>query len=89
MSYPYRCTRRTCRKRVTLKKHKEAYQRPKYCHECKGNIKFDRWQKAERKKSKCLCDGYHFPHRKGSLWCREYKGKLTDKLLAERWRAYG
>lgn len=29
---------------------------------------------TRKKTSPCYCDGYPFPHREGSLYCRQYEG---------------
>lgn len=40
--------------------------------------------KKRAKRDRCFCSGYWFVHRKGSKWCYEYKGKLTDKDYESR-----
>jgi len=72
--YNYRCTHRHCRKRTTLKHHKEWYIKTPHCKVCGGNIKHDPHVKIASKKNVCFCDGYHFPHRKGTEpWCSKAK----------------
>ncbi|MCX6738702.1 MAG: hypothetical protein NT098_01460 [Candidatus Parcubacteria bacterium] len=74
--FPCRCKK--CGARKTFNFHPDSYQKPKKCS-CGGEYRVDWYRKKkENKKAKCLCDGYHFPHRKGSKWCRYYKGELSD-----------
>lgn len=82
--WPYRC--RDCGTRRTLRKKLEKYdyRRTPRCLNpvCRrkrqgkgGQLVLDRWMKfVERKKGyACTCDGYLFPHRKGSKHCRSSK----------------
>jgi len=70
MSYPYRCSKPGCRKRIALKQKIEQYVDGKNCPACgKDSLKLDTNKRREGRRMRCSCDGYHFPHRKGSLWC--------------------
>lgn len=42
--------------------------------------------RARDKKRRCDCDGYHFPHSKGSKWCRHNAKPLTDRDYEERYK---
>lgn len=87
MTYPYRCVRTGCRKRVTLKHTLEWYIRLKKCPVCRKDSLKPARDMMRRKRDKaltCMCDGYHFPHRGGSKWCEDYKGVLTDDDKKER-----
>ena len=74
------CRCRTCRTRRVLKRHPETYlTQPKCAHCGARNFTADKWMNERKnKKHTCHCDGYHFPHRSGSLGCKfdkhgEYK----------------
>lgn len=85
MSYPYRCRRRSCSARRTLRKKLEQYVREPKCRECGGELRLDRWKMKDHKKAKCTCDGYHFPHRKGSKWCNYSTVELTEEDYKQRY----
>lgn len=40
--------------------------------------------KKENKLNKCLCDGYWFPHRKGSKWCIHSTVEINEQDYLER-----
>ena len=90
MRYHYRCSTDTCRKRVTLNKPIGMYVQRKYrvCPSCKGHTlkecpSVNKWNKANT----CRCDGYHFPHMKGSKWCFKNTKPLTDEDYEDRHRS--
>ena len=57
-----------------------------FCQNC-NNLLTWRDHRTEKLNTerKCLCDGYHFPHRKGSKWCIENRANLTDTDYEERY----
>ncbi len=70
MRLPHRCTR--CERRVTFSRLWSTFIRRKRCWFCGGEKFFvDRWMLRRGREQKCICDGYHFPHRKGSRMCFE------------------
>jgi len=82
--WPHRCSK--CRTRHTFRLRIEQYQRPPKCRNC-GDTHFyvDKWMlRRNTKADKCWCDGYRFPHRRGSKWCNEFSGELTDADYGER-----
>lgn len=88
MTLPYRCSRRACRQRVTLRKPIEQYIRPRLCPACRhDSLRLDRWKLRDHRAARCHCDGYWFPHRRGSKWCSEYRGVISDADLEERYRS--
>lgn len=84
MSYPHKCRNYKCQKRRALKKLITEYKRPPKCRICGSELRYDRHKQAEAKRMKCICDGYWFPHRKGSEFCDHYKGVKND----EYWERY-
>lgn len=83
MSWPYRCSRTTCRQRVSLPRTIERYARPKLCPACAHDtLRLDRWKKRDHRRSACHCEGYIFRHRRGSLRCRDYRGSR----IPEDWK---
>ena len=72
------CRCRSCFVRRVLPKSPGEYLKPPKCKNCGArNYRPDKWMN-ERKSKACHCDGYHFPHRPGSLGCKydktgEYK----------------
>ena len=89
MTHVYRCTHELCRQRVILRRIKERYFRAPKCPACDRVLtgKEDKAVKLQRKRLLCGCDGYHFPHRKGSKWCTFSTRPLTDADHIERCRA--
>jgi hypothetical protein len=85
MSYNYRCSiHRRCGARRTLKKPIEQYVRRPHCLRCgMDSLKPVKERKRNTFRA-CYCDGYHYPHSKGSKWCRYSKSILTDDDLEER-----
>lgn len=77
MTYPYRCSRETCKTRRSFARKIEEYIRVPRCRECGGTAwRLDTFQ--QNRKS-CFCDGYHFPHREGSLNCKYYRGAHPER----------
>lgn len=65
---PHRCCR--CQARRTLARRWSLYIRPPKCRVCGyARLKpcFDRLKQVRRQR--CKCEGYHFPHRRGSRFC--------------------
>lgn len=87
MSYPYRCSKAACRKRVSLPKHIGMYKRVKLCPSCgHDSLKFDRNKRKENRKNACLCAAYPFPHRAGSsVWCDQAEGFPTTQDYIDRY----
>lgn len=79
----HRCSRESCKLRVTFSKHWENFIRPKKCCGCGGTrFRVDKWAMKASKKNKCNCGGYHFPHRKGSKYC--YENPQAEKHWTDR-----
>jgi hypothetical protein len=86
MSKNYRCTKSSCRQRRTLKRPIEQYVREPRCLACGGRLSYDPEPKRRHNQEKCVCDGYHFPHRRGTEpWCRYAKKGPSDKDYEERY----
>ena len=85
MLYHYRCTRRRrgCQGRKTLKKPIEQYVRVPTCPNCKGPLYFDKRRKEETQKNKCQCDGYPYPHKRGSKFCKDSTRDLEWEQMNE------
>lgn len=88
MTHVYRCTHNNCRKRVILAYRLNHYIRKPKCPCCKRELtgSVDRALIAQRRREVCGCDGYHFPHRRGSKWCQLSTRPITDADYAERYR---
>ena len=91
MSYNYRCKKRhkgiQCDTRRTLRQKVEYYTNKPRCLSCGSELSYyDKSRKKWTKKNKCLCDGIHYPHTKGSKWCIQYKGVLTDEDYEDRYK---
>ena len=73
MSHNCRCIK--CMKRVTIRHRLDWYLKPPICQACKGKLySTNDYDKARNKRLVCNCDGYHFPHRKGTEpWCCDAK----------------
>lgn len=84
MSWPYRCTKERCKVRRALRKKKELYVREPTCDACGSPLRLDVYEQKQHKLKRCLCDGYHFPHRRGSKWCVHYTGVTTDEDWQDR-----
>lgn len=84
MRYLYRCSKEACKVRRALKRQVEFYLREPKCKRCGSRLRLDKHRMHETRAQRCHCDGYAFPHRKGSKWCRFYAGVLTDEDYAQR-----
>lgn len=74
MTWPTRCGK--CRRRYSKAMNLTQYVREhhKRCanKRCGGNLYVDNYRlRKERGRNVCACDHYHFPHRRGSLYCRD------------------
>ena len=85
MSYNYRCSKRACRKRVSLKQPIERYARVKLCVCGHDSLKLDKAVKKQSKLNRCYCDGYHFPHNKNSLFCVQSSRTPTNTEIGEHY----
>ncbi len=85
MTYLYRCTKGSCRQRVSLKHHHTWYLRKPKCKSCGKLLENpDNWQMKKNKENVCSCDALHFPHRAGSnIMCIEYKGEVSQEQINE------
>lgn len=84
MTHQYRCTTQLCRKRRTLPKKLELYVRVIKCKTCGGRLK-PSCDKIRTKARTCNCDGYHFPHHKGTEpWCVSSKREPTEQEYQDR-----
>ena len=90
MGAPHRCYR--CNIRHSLRKRVDLYVRQPRCPSCRGPLHFDNYRalKEHQRRDKegmkvtCTCGGYHFPHRRRSLWCRFYPGERTEAHFEAR-----
>jgi len=88
MSYLYRCNK--CKQRRSLPRlHTDYVYAPK-CKSCGAPLTYrDKWQERKNKVTACTCDGYPFPHRKGSgVWCIHSVKQPTDMDYQDRRYAY-
>lgn len=90
MSFHCRC--RKCGARNALRQHINLYKREPTCRACgKPELRPDKWMNNRNTKAMtCYCDGhgpgYHYPHRRGSVWCnRQSSGewKTYEQFVAE------
>ncbi|ORC47122.1 hypothetical protein B2G74_24405 [Burkholderia sp. A27] len=67
--YHVRC--RQCATRRCLRKHPDQFARLPRCSVCgRRTYRLDRWMnRRDTTKTRCDCEGYWFPHRRGSLFC--------------------
>jgi len=89
MSYRYKCTKRIngkqCFARVSLPKRIEEYIHVPKCPRCGNELTYrDKSRERESKKDMCRCDGYWFPHRKGSRYC-VHNENITEEDLQDRY----
>jgi hypothetical protein len=79
----FHCRCRHCDARRVLTLHPEKYDRRSYppCRKCKKkNYRIDRWMtNRDTTAARCDCAAYHFPHRRGSLYCWHRKDG-SDRL---------
>ncbi|WP_157958691.1 hypothetical protein [Salinicola sp. CPA57] len=82
------CRCRICGARQVKPKHPDEYVRGPRCRNCArvGTLRIDKWADSKPwRRHVCRCDGYHFPHREGSLWCYEnpdYPVEVDRRLFA-------
>ena len=90
MSFHTRC--RSCDHRQALSKPVEQYTRQPHCRVCGGVLRPDKWMNERNTKAMtCTCDGhgpgYHYPHRRGSVWCYYQPNgewKTNEQFAAEQ-----
>lgn len=74
-----RCSKAKCKARRVLPKHPDDYVRLPKCKGCGGK----KYLVVKRNKQlTCHCDGYWFPHRDGSKWCKynpNYESLFLEK----------
>ena len=96
----YHCRCRVCQARQVKSKHPDEYYRAVKCVQCgnKNSLRVDKWMMNRWKIQKtCLCGGYWFPHRRGSLYCwnrqdgtkrkigdNDFKDRLLEKELCNK-----
>lgn len=68
----YRCA--GCKKRISTENDMSHF----FCSKCGSAKAYPSFERV------CRCDGYHFPHRKGSKWCIHSAVKLTEDDFRER-----
>lgn len=85
MSFNYRCTSASCRKRTTKPKLLEQYVQERYtvCAVCGGRLSHDPEVRRRSKKQKCVCDGLPYPHRRGTFGCAHDERERTDEWYEE------
>lgn len=89
MAVPVRCKK--CGKRQSIKRRPDNYKvMPRHVRKCescgfqgfyRGDSPFrvDEWRiKNEHGVRPCMCDGWPFPHRKGSKHCKHYAGEISE-----------
>ncbi len=78
--WPARCNKRSCQARRTLKKHIDDYERKPKCHVCGSPMYIDYYRACKKfSRAVCSCDGYPFPHKIDSVWCKHFKGEITKE----------
>ncbi len=91
MAYNYRCSfRQTCGARKTLPKKIERYAKAPLCPSCGADSlqSVNTKEKARNKRRTCRCDGYHFPHHKGTEpWCLHAARGPTQEDNEDRYRS--
>ena len=68
----WHCRCRKCKARQVKAQHPDAYARPPRCRACgvAGALVVNAWANARPwRKTTCCCDGYWFPHKKGTGAC--------------------
>lgn len=91
MGYQYRCSKDDCRARITLRKKLEQYVRDKLCPGCGKDSLKPAYIKERIRNTKraCRCDGYIYPHHKGTApWCIHSNRLPTNKEHEQR-KYYG
>ena len=91
MAYNYRCSiRRTCGARKTLPRPIERYSKPPVCPGCgQDTLKsVNATEKARNKRRRCRCEGYPFPHSRGTEpWCDHAAHGPTQEDYEDRYRS--
>lgn len=66
------CRCRCCQTRQVLARQPAEYALQHDCRNCGARSwRADRWMNERNvRAATCNCDGYHFPHRRGSLGCK-------------------
>jgi len=82
MSYNYRCTKSTCRKRKSLPEKQHFVK----C-ECGGTMHHDPEVKRRHKRENCYCGIPDFnPHRRGyAPWCKHADRQPTEEEYRSRY----
>lgn len=82
--HKYRCGRKGCRTIHHLNKRPEEYVKTRLC-DCGGTLHDYSNERKRNKIKRCDCDGYAFPHQRGSsVWCIHSKRLPTDEEYRER-----
>jgi hypothetical protein len=78
------CRCRKCDARKVLKFKPEEYKVQPQCNICAArNFRIDKWMsERDTKTNACLCEGYPFKHRMGSLYCWKRKDG-TDRYVGD------
>lgn len=83
MGFQYRCSiRRKCGCTKLLKKRIDEYHVRPLCPSCKRDTLKPIYVKERERtiRRKCVCDGYIYPHRKGTApWCIHSPREPTDE----------
>lgn len=65
--YRYRCSRKACQQRRTLRHAPDWYIRMPRCRACGSRLRWDRYRdRVELDRQLCRCDRAPYPHRRGS-----------------------
>jgi len=82
---------KNCRSRRSLPKMLAFYVKEPKCLACGRNtLTLDKHRMKKEvgpEANNCFCDGYHFPHRKGSKWCRDSTSPPTEEDYQDRYRS--
>jgi hypothetical protein len=91
MGWNYRCNKKDCRHRVSLRHKLEWYIREPKCKSCKrsNTLRFDPWVRQQTIRRTCKCGGVHFPHRRGTVlneheFCHTLTLDQVGEILIER-----
>jgi hypothetical protein len=86
--YALRCNNRSCNafgsrvtRRLAPHEYVGAHRRLGQCRCCKRDLSID-WYRTtgrENRANKCRCNGYAFPHRRGSLYCQHFTGPIARR----------
>ena len=79
MSYPIGVLRQYAGAELPCVNINSSTRKEPRCPSCGGNISYDATKRERTKKDTCYCDGYHYPHYRGTEpWCVEAKNGPTD-----------